>query len=97
MAFPRNRIFSPIIQDPVTSTTCYAGGRPDLYKSTNYLDAVTNTHTWTSIGTPSGTGSVTRFVIYPSDPMIIYTLKENAVSKTTNGGVHGLMLLAHCL
>jgi photosystem II stability/assembly factor-like uncharacterized protein len=83
---PGTEFFSPIIQDPVTSTTCYAGGRPDLYKSTNYLDAVTNTHTWTSIGTPSGTGSVTRFVIYPSDPMIIYTLKENAVSKTTNGG-----------
>lgn len=78
--------FSPIIQDPLTATTCYAGGRPNLYKSVNYLDAVTDNHTWTSIGTPNGTGSVTRFVVYPGDPMIIYTLKENAVSKTTNGG-----------
>ncbi len=78
--------FSPIIQDPVTATTCYAGGRPDLYKSTNFLDAATNTHTWTSIGTPSGTGSVTRFVVAPSNTQIIYTLKGDAVSKTTNGG-----------
>lgn len=76
--------FSPIIQDPVTSTTCYAGGREDLWKSTNYLSAPS--HTWTSIGTPSGTGSVTRFVFAPSDPLTIYTLKEKTVSKTTDGG-----------
>ena len=80
--------FSPIIQDPNVSTTCYAGGRADLYKSTNYLDAVTNTHLWTSIGTPQGTGGIIRFAIYPSNSMIIYTLKENAVSKTTDGGAN---------
>jgi hypothetical protein len=77
--------FSPIIQDPVLSTTCYAGGRVNLWKSTDYLSAPS--HTWTSIGTPSGSGSVTRFVVAPSDPLIIYTLKENAVSKTINGGI----------
>jgi photosystem II stability/assembly factor-like uncharacterized protein len=75
--------FSPIVQDPNTSTTCYAGGRPNLYKSTNYLNVA---YTWNSIGTPSGTGSITRFVVAPSNSQVIYTLKENAVSKTTNGG-----------
>ncbi len=76
--------FSPILQDPITSTTCYAAGRPDLYKSTNFLAAPS--HTWTSIGTPSGTGSIFRFAIYPANTQIIYTLKADAVSKTINGG-----------
>ncbi len=80
--------FSPIVQDSLVPTTCYAGGRPDLYKSTNFLDAATNNHTWTSIGTPSGTGSVTRFAVYPKNPDIIYTLKEKSVSKTTDGGAN---------
>ncbi|MGB4960982.1 MAG: dockerin type I repeat-containing protein, partial [Saprospiraceae bacterium] len=78
--------FSPIIQDPVTSTTCYAGGRVDLWKSTDYLSAPS--HTWTSIGTPVGDGSVLRFVVAPSNPNIIYTLKEKTVSKTTDGGAN---------
>ncbi len=80
--------YSPIIQDPITSTTCYAGGRPDLWKSVNYQDAITNSHLWTSIGTPNGTGSVVRFVVAPSDPLIIYTIKEDAVSKTVDGGIN---------
>lgn len=78
--------YSPIIQDPVTHTTCYAGGRPDLYKSTNFKLVVTDGHSWSSIGTPSGSSSVLRFAVAPSDPDIIYTLKEDAVSKTVNGG-----------
>ncbi|MBP7642125.1 MAG: hypothetical protein KA767_02240 [Saprospiraceae bacterium] len=79
--------FSPIIQDPITATTCYAGGRPDLYKCENFADAVSNNHTWVSIGTPSGTGSIVRFAIYPGNSSIIYTIKENAVSRTTDGGM----------
>lgn len=78
--------FSPIVQDPVTSTTCYAGGRPDLYKCANFADAVDGNDSWVSIGTPSGTGSVLRFAIYPTNSDIIYTFKENAVSKTSDGG-----------
>jgi hypothetical protein len=77
---------SQIIQDPVIATTCYGGGRPDLYKCTNYLDAASNTHAWTSIGTPSGTGNVLRFAISAANTQIIYTLKQDAVSKTINGG-----------
>ena len=79
--------FSPIIQDPVTSTTCYAGGRPELYRSDDYAQAEFDNHNWYSIGTPSGTGSVIRFAIYPGNSSIIYTIKENAVSRTTDGGM----------
>lgn len=80
--------FSPIIQDPNSSTTCYAGGRPALYKSTNYQEAFEETHSWTSIGTPAGTGSILRFVVAPSNSNVIYTIKEDAVSKTINGGAN---------
>lgn len=78
--------FSPIIQDPNVANTCYAGGRADLYKSTDFAAAATNNHTWSSIGTPSGPGSVLRFAVAPSNSSVIYTIKENTVSKTTNGG-----------
>lgn len=81
---PGTEFFSPIKQDPTVSTTCYAGGRQKLYKSTNYLNAPS--HSWTNIGTPSGSGSVLNFAVAPSNTQTIYTIKENAVSKTTNGG-----------
>jgi hypothetical protein len=76
--------FSPIIQDPVSASTVYAGGRPALYRSTNLLSG--GAYTWTTLGTPSGTGSITRLVVAPSNNQIIYTLKSNAVSKSTDGG-----------
>lgn len=83
--------FSPILQDPVTSTICYAGGRSELYKSTTYQNAESETHSWTSIGTPSGSGSITSFAVYAANPQIIYTVKwdmtsKSRVSKTTDGG-----------
>jgi len=79
--------FSPIIQDPVVPTTCYAGGRSLLYKSTNYRDAVSGNHTWTSsIGQPAGTGSILRFAVAPSNPLTIYVCKQDAISITTDGG-----------
>ena len=78
--------YSPILQDPVVSTTCYAAGRPALYICENYQDAPWDEHVWTAIGTPSGSGSVLDFVVAPSNTSIIYTIKEDAVSKTVNGG-----------
>lgn len=83
---PGTEFFSPIIQDPNSSTTCYAGGRDSLYKSTNYQDAFDDDHTWSPIGKPSGSGSVLRFVVAPSSSNTIYAIKSDAVSKTTNGG-----------
>ncbi len=81
---PGGQWFSPISQDPVTATTVYAGGRPALYRS---LDLLTNpTYSWTMLGTPTGTGNILRFVVSPSNADIIYTIKENAVSKSTNAG-----------
>jgi len=73
---------SPWHQDPVTATTLYAGGRSALYRSTN---SGTN---WSALGTPTGSGNITEFVISPSNNQIIYCIKSgaNAVSKSTNGG-----------
>ena len=67
-------------QDPIDASTLYAGGRPSLYKSTNLGTS------WSSIGSPSGSGAVIEFAIAPSNNQIIYALKQNAVSKSTNGG-----------
>lgn len=78
--------FSPIKQDPKVSTTCYAGGRPDLYKCTNYQN--TPSHVWTSIGKPFGTGSIINFVVAPSNTQIIYAIKQDTISKTIDGGAN---------
>ncbi|MES2838561.1 MAG: PKD domain-containing protein [Bacteroidota bacterium] len=69
-------------QDPVTAATIYAGGRPDLYKTTN------SGTTWSVIGTPTGTGNIVEFAIAPSNNQVIYAIKSgaNAISKSTNGG-----------
>jgi hypothetical protein len=77
--------FSPIIQDPVTPTLVYAGGRDVLYKSTNVLS--TAAATWTALGSPTGSGGIKRFVIAPSNPQIIYALKDNNISKSVDGGM----------
>ena len=65
---------------PTVNTTIYSGGTPTLYTSTNQGD------NWTALGTSSGTGSVTDFVVAPSDPTIIYTVQADAISKSTNSG-----------
>ena len=73
---------SVIHQDPITANTYYAGGRAELYKTTNSGTA------WTALGTPTGTGNIAEFAIAPSDNQIIYSLKvgANAISKSTDGG-----------
>ena len=69
-------------QDPVTATTLYAGGRTALNKTTN------SGTSWTTVGTPTGTGNIIEFAIAPSNNQVIYAIKTgaNAVSKSTNGG-----------
>ncbi len=81
---PGTEFFSPIIQDPVSAITVYVGGRPALYRSTNLLSG--GTYSWTTLGTPSGTGSIIRLVVAPSNNQVIYTLKQDAVSKSIDGG-----------
>ncbi|MCO5947050.1 cadherin-like beta sandwich domain-containing protein, partial [Mucilaginibacter flavidus] len=68
-------------EDPVTAAKLYVAGTPTLYGSANKGDS------WTALGTPPGTGSITEFVIAPSNPAIIYAVKQDAVSKSTNSGV----------
>jgi PKD repeat protein len=68
-------------QDPVSSTTLYAGGREDFYRTTN------SGSNWSSIGTPPGSANIVEFAIAPSNNQIVYAIKRNAISKSTNGGV----------
>ncbi len=73
--------FSPIIQDPTTSTTYYAGGRINLYRS------VTEGSSWTSTGAaPFGADRIIDFNIAPSNNAIIYALKGTAIAKSSNSG-----------
>jgi PKD repeat protein/photosystem II stability/assembly factor-like uncharacterized protein len=71
---------SVLHQDPVTANTYYAGGRSQLYKTTNAGSS------WTTLGSPSGNGNIVEFAIAPSNNQVIYALKSNGVSKSTNGG-----------
>ena len=75
--------YSPIIQDPVSATTCFAGGRANLYKN---VDFEYNPDTWVTLGSPPSTGtnaSIIRFVIAPSNTSIIYVIKGNGYDATT--------------
>jgi hypothetical protein len=74
--------YSSFHQDPTVSTRIYAGGNIQLYR-TNDKGA-----TWTMLGTPTGTGNITEFAVSPSNNQIIYTVKENAVSKSIDGGTN---------
>lgn len=77
--------YSQITQDPVVSTTCYAGGRDSIWKSIDYQSAPN--HTWTDMGTMFGSGPVTTFAIAKSNTDVIYGARTGALSKTTDGGM----------
>ncbi|WP_462255080.1 T9SS type A sorting domain-containing protein [Ferruginibacter sp.] len=72
--------YSTWIMDPVNPNRLYAGGVPTLYTSANKGDL------WTALGTPSGTGSIKGIAVAASNPAVIYTIKEDAVSKSINSG-----------
>jgi photosystem II stability/assembly factor-like uncharacterized protein len=83
---PSGEWFSPIHQDPTLATTVYAGGFPELYRS---LDLFTSpVYTWSQLGSPSGAGNILRFAIAPSNNTIIYAIKEDAISKSTDAGLN---------
>ncbi|TNE53373.1 MAG: PKD domain-containing protein [Bacteroidetes bacterium] len=71
---------SPLHQDPVTATTLYAGGRSNLYRSTNQG---TN---WTMLGAPGGSGDILEFDIAPSNNQVIYAIQQNRAARSSNGG-----------
>lgn len=72
---------TPWHQDPVVANTIY-GGRQQMFKSTNQG---TN---WAQIGTLGGSGSIVEFAVAPSNPLVIYVIKGNALYKTINGGTN---------
>ncbi len=82
---PAGSFFSAIRQDPGTPALVYAGGRTQLYScSTVFITG--GPYVWTALGTPSGSGVILRFAVAPSDPSIIYAVKGDAISKSTNTG-----------
>lgn len=73
--------YSTWIMDPVNPNKLFMGGIPTLYTSTNQGDL------WTALGTPNGSGSIKGIAVAPSNTSIIYVVKDDAVSKSVDGGV----------
>ena len=72
--------YSPFKIDPNNHLKIYSGGTPVLYTSNNKGDL------WSPLGASSGTGTIKDFVVAPSNSAIIYTVQEDAISKSTNSG-----------
>ena len=72
--------YSTWVMDPVNPNRLYVGGIPTLYTT---ADKGAN---WTALGTPAGTGTIKGIAVAPSNTTIIYTVKDDAVSKSTNSG-----------
>jgi hypothetical protein len=72
--------YSPWRMDPVSPNKLYVGGIPALYTSSN------KGASWSALGTPPGTGTITDLAIAPSSTSTIYVVKYDAVSKSTNSG-----------
>jgi photosystem II stability/assembly factor-like uncharacterized protein len=76
--------YSPIRQDPVTSTRYYAGGRNHLYVSQDEGSS------WTQLGAPFGTTDkadrITEFHIAPNTPAIIYAINGTNIAKSVDSG-----------
>ena len=68
-------------QDPVAPSTIYTGGLFTLYRSTN------KGNNWSARGTPPGVNSVVDFAIAPTNNSIIYAIKYDAVSRSTDAGL----------
>jgi Secretion system C-terminal sorting domain len=73
--------YSSFHQDPDSASWLYAGGRSDFYKSEDKGDS------WNKLGTPAGTENIMEFAIAPKHNQIIYAIKKDAISKSTDGGV----------
>lgn len=70
----------PIIMDPNTSTTLYAG-TSRVYRSIN------GGTTWTGASLSGGTGNVTALAVAPTTPAHIWAgTSEGRIERSTNGG-----------
>lgn len=72
--------YSPFKIDPNNHLKIYSGGTPVLYTSNN------KGNLWSPLGSSAGTGNIKDFVVAPSNSAIIYTVQEDAISKSTNSG-----------
>jgi hypothetical protein len=72
--------YSTWVMDPVNANRLYVGGIPTLYTSAD------KGNNWSALGTPPGTGSIKGIAVAPSNTSIIYIIKDDAVSKSTNSG-----------
>jgi Bacterial Ig domain/Secretion system C-terminal sorting domain len=70
---------TPIVQDPVTAATLYAGGA-NVVKSINFG---TN---WTTISAFSGVGTLVALDVATTNAQCILAASATRVMKTTNGG-----------
>jgi hypothetical protein len=70
---------TPWKQDPQTANTIYVG-YSELFKSTNLGVS------WTQLAALPTSGVIREFAVAPSNSLVIYVLKSNAICKTTNGG-----------
>ncbi|MEO8168282.1 MAG: hypothetical protein ABI623_08545, partial [bacterium] len=66
--------------DPVNPSKIFVGGIPAFYTS------VDKGNSWSALGTPSGTGTIKGFAVAPGNTAIIYSIKNDAVSKSTDSG-----------
>ncbi len=69
---------APIVQDPVTANTYYAG-YSNMFKTTNQGTS------WTQMGSTS-MGVIDEIYVCPNNASIIYCSTASSVWKTTNGG-----------
>ena len=85
---PKGQWFSPIEQDPGNVDNVYIGGRPHLYVSTDMFSGNSDfTHSKTGAIAPSPADkNILSFEIAPSSNNVIYVIKENIISKSTNTG-----------
>jgi hypothetical protein len=68
-------------QDPITATTLYAG-RQQMFKSLNSAGS------WSVMGSlPNTTGTINEFAVAPSNPLVIYVLKNAGIYRTADGGL----------
>jgi len=70
---------TPYLQDPVVSTTVYAGFN-NVWKSVN------GGANFSKISNFSGTSTVTTIEVSPADPLVIWASRAGALMLTTNGG-----------
>lgn len=82
---PAGEWFSPISQDPGNADLVYAGGREKMWKTFD-LFSVGADCDWTEVGAPAGSYNILQFEVAASNNDIIYAIKADAISKSSDAG-----------